>query len=168
MNAHGEVQVDAEADGLVLEIAIKPSAALDANMQEVIAAAIRSADDSAGPVCGVVTVLVDDDERVRSLNRLWRGIDKPTDVLSFPYPEKQPGPVRYIGDIAISHETAAREAALEGKPLAHHIAHLSVHGFLHLLGYDHESDADAEAMEQLERTILARIDVPDPYRVPPI
>jgi probable rRNA maturation factor len=86
-------------------------------------------------------------------------------VLSFPSPDNQAGPVRYIGDIAISHETAAREAAAEGKPLAHHIAHLSVHGFLHLLGYDHESDADAEAMEALERTILARVDVPDPYFV---
>jgi probable rRNA maturation factor len=70
---------------------------------------------------------------------------------------------RQWGDIAISYETAAREAADEGKPFADHLSHLAVHGFLHLLGYDHESDHDAEKMEAAERTILARVDVPDPY-----
>jgi len=73
---------------------------------------------------------------------------------------------RHLGDIAIAFETTAREAKDEGKPLADHLTHLAVHGFLHLVGYDHESDADAETMEQLERDILARLNVPDPYLAP--
>ncbi len=110
-------------------------------------------------------MVVDDDARIRELNRLWRGFDKPTNVLSFPSPDTQPGPARTLGDIAISYETAAREAAAEDKSFGDHIAHLSVHGFLHLLGYDHESDDDAEEMEGLERAILARIGISDPYVV---
>jgi len=129
-----------EADGLELEIDVAPeAAALDGQLPAVIASAVGAA------------------------NTLWRGFDKPTNVLSFPSPDTQPGPARTIGDIAISYETAAREAAAEGKTLGDHVAHLSVHGFLHLLGYDHESDNDAEEMEGLERVILARIGVSDPY-----
>jgi probable rRNA maturation factor len=137
---------------------------MDASLAGVIAAAIRAANDIAGPVEGGVTLVVDDDERIRHLNKLWRGFDKPTNVLSFPAaPDRRPGGDRYIGDIAISYETAAREAADERKALADHVAHLSVHGFLHLLGYDHENDGDATEMEQLESAILARLGVPDPY-----
>ena len=79
---------------------------------------------------------------------------------------KQPAGVELpalLGDIVIAYETTAREAAAEGKPLSHHLAHLAVHGFLHLLGYDHESDEAAQDMERLEARILARLDVPDPY-----
>lgn len=153
-----------EADGLALEIALAPSAlALDASLAQIIASAIRAANETAGPIQGSVTCLVDGDERIRLLNKAWRGLDKPTNVLSFPYPDTQPGPTRYIGDIAISHDTATREARAERKPLAHHIAHLAVHGFLHLLGFDHVTDEDARAMEGLERIILARLGVPDPY-----
>jgi probable rRNA maturation factor len=153
-----------EAGGLILELVMRPAAlALEADIQDCIASSILKANELAGPVQGTVTVLVDDDARVRELNRLWRGLDNPTNVLSFPYPERQHGPDRCIGDIAISYETAAREAAAGGLPLTHHFAHLSVHGFLHLLGYDHGSDREADAMEQLERLILARMDVPDPY-----
>jgi probable rRNA maturation factor len=75
----------------------------------------------------------------------------------------------HIGDIVIAYETTAREAVADGKPFAHHLAHLAVHGYLHLLGYDHETDRDAKTMERLEVDILARLDVPDPYaprRVP--
>jgi probable rRNA maturation factor len=121
------------------------------------------ADEVAGPAQGGIAVLVDGDERIRALNRLWRGIDKPTNVLSFSYPDAPAGVPQHVGDIAISYQTAAAEAAAEGKPFAHHMKHLAVHGFLHVLGYDHESDEDAEAMERLERTILARLGVPDPY-----
>jgi probable rRNA maturation factor len=153
-----------EADGLTLEIGIAPGAAsLDAKLPTVIASAIAAANQAAGPAQGALAVMVDDDAHIRELNKLWRGLDKPTNVLSFPSPDSQPGPARTIGDIAISYETAAREAATEAKSLADHVAHLSVHGFLHLLGYDHESDADAEEMEGLERVILARIGVSDPY-----
>jgi probable rRNA maturation factor len=150
-------------DGLALEIVVEPTDGIPADIEATIASAILAANAVAGPVDGMVSVLVDGDQRIRELNRLWRGFDKPTNVLSFPAPDDQPGPERSIGDIAISFETTAREAGAEGKPFAHHVAHLSVHGFLHLLGYDHESDDDAEAMEQLERVILARLDIPDPY-----
>jgi probable rRNA maturation factor len=153
-----------ETAGLAIEIDIAPGAAsLDATLATVIASAIAAANQAAGPVQGEVTVVVDDDGRIRELNRLWRGFDKPTNVLSFPSPNVQPGPALTLGDIVISYETAAREAAAEGKSLPDHVAHLCVHGFLHLLGYDHESDDEAEAMEGLERDILARIGVSDPY-----
>jgi probable rRNA maturation factor len=111
-----------------------------------------------------LAVLLTDDAVVRRLNAQWRGIDKPTNVLSFP-PADMPGDggVKSLGDIAIAHETTAREADADGKPFADHLSHLTVHGFLHLMGYDHEKDGDAETMEQLERVILARLGVPDPY-----
>jgi rRNA maturation RNase YbeY len=76
---------------------------------------------------------------------------------------KSQGPSPYIGDIVIAYQTTAREAVAEGKPFDHHLAHLAVHGFLHLLGYDHENDRDAEKMESLERRILGRLAIPDPY-----
>jgi probable rRNA maturation factor len=153
-----------EADGLTLEIGVAAgAAALDARLGSLIASAIAAANRAAGPAQGAVTVMVDDDARIRALNKLWRGFDKPTNVLSFPSPDTQRGPERTLGDIAISYETAAREAEAEDKSFADHMAHLSVHGFLHLLGYDHESDDDAEEMEGLERDILARIGVSDPY-----
>jgi probable rRNA maturation factor len=159
-----EDMVCVETDGLTLEIGVAPAAAsLDARLATLIASAIAAANQAAGPAQGAVTVMVDDDTRVRDLNKLWRGFDKPTNVLSFPFPDNQPGPARALGDIAISYETAAREAAAEEKSFADHVVHLSVHGFLHLLGYDHESDDDAEEMEGLERTILARVGISDPY-----
>jgi probable rRNA maturation factor len=114
----------------------------------------------------VLAVLLTDDASIRRLNAQWRGIDKPTNVLSFPPAPNagaQMAAVISLGDIAIAYETAAREAKTEDKPFDHHLAHLAVHGFLHLLGYDHEADAAANTMEQLERMILARLGVPDPY-----
>jgi probable rRNA maturation factor len=157
-------EAPAPADGLVLEVTAAPEAlAAEPEVQAFVATAIETADEIAGPAQGIVTVLVDGDERIRALNRDWRGIDKATNVLSFCYPDSPAGVPKYIGDIAISYETAVAEAAAEGKPFAHHMKHLAVHGFLHVLGYDHESDEDADAMERLERTILARLGVPDPY-----
>ena len=90
--------------------------------------------------------MLTDDAAIRALNRDWRGNDTPTNVLSFPAPTRQSatGVRHMLGDIVIAYETIAREAAAEGKPFAHHLAHLAVHGFLHLLGYDHETDRDAE------------------------
>src|SRR5690606_30774609 len=101
-----------------------------------------------------------DDTRIRDLNRTWRGQDKPTNVLSFPAPEGPPDDARFLGDIVLAFETVEHEARAEGKPLEHHLAHLAVHGALHLLGYDHERDSDANAMEQHERHILARLGIP--------
>jgi probable rRNA maturation factor len=111
-----------------------------------------------------LVLLLADDAAIRKLNAQWRGIDKPTNVLSFPAPKgAMPDGTKPLGDIAIAFETTAREAEGEGKPFADHLSHLAVHGFLHLLGYDHERDSDAETMEQLERVILARLGVPAPY-----
>lgn len=115
-----------------------------------------------------LAVMLTDDAGIRTLNRNWRNIDKPTNVLSFPAlrPEgaRQPGdPPPMLGDIAIAYETTRREADDEDKPFDHHLSHLAVHGFLHLIGYDHETDDEAEEMEDLERRILAQLGIPDPY-----
>ena len=124
----------------------------------IMAAAARVPGD------GEVSVLLADDGAVQALNRDWRGIDKPTNVLSFPSAApKTAGVPALLGDIAIVFETLEREARAEAKPLLHHLAHLAVHGYLHLLGYDHQTDSEAEAMEALEREILAAMRIPDPY-----
>jgi probable rRNA maturation factor len=106
-----------------------------------------------------------DDEHVRALNARWRGLDKPTNVLSFPAAAPaEIAKARLIGDVVLAFETLAREAAEEGKPLPDHYRHLVVHGFLHLIGFDHDDEAEAERMEALETRILARLGVADPYR----
>ena len=112
-----------------------------------------------------LSLLFTDDAHIRVLNRDWRGKDKPTNVLSFPAFRMSPGdPLPpLLGDIVLAFETVSSEAALEEKPFEHHLTHLIVHGFLHLLGYDHESPEEAEEMEALERRILARLAIPDPY-----
>jgi probable rRNA maturation factor len=105
-----------------------------------------------------------DDAHVRELNARWRGLDKATNVLSFPTVEPvHVGEARLLGDIVLAFETVSREADAEGKPLADHYRHLVVHGFLHLIGFDHETDADARRMETMETQILARLGVADPY-----
>lgn len=109
---------------------------------------------------GVITVLLTDDDSVRELNARFRGKDTATNVLSFPAPQNPEG---HLGDIALAYGVCAREAAEQAKPLAHHLQHLVAHGVLHLVGYDHETDAEAEQMEGLERVILAGLGVPDPY-----
>jgi probable rRNA maturation factor len=99
----------------------------------------------------------------QELNHDYRGKDYATNVLSFPA-ELPPGvQLPLIGDLAICAPVVAREAAEQGKPPRHHWAHMTVHGVLHLLGYDHVVDAEAEAMEALETRILARLGIPDPY-----
>jgi probable rRNA maturation factor len=110
-----------------------------------------------------LAIVLTDDSTIRLLNRDWRGIDAPTNVLSFPA-NRAGGAPPFIGDIVLAYETITREARAEHKPFAHHTAHLAVHGFLHLLGYDHVRKKDAEEMEQLERDILRRLRIPDPYR----
>jgi probable rRNA maturation factor len=109
-----------------------------------------------------LAIVLTNDSAIRKLNRTWRGKNEPTNVLSFPA-DPHGGPHRLLGDIVIAYETLAREARAERKPFDHHLAHLAVHGFLHLCGYDHEGDRQAETMERLETAILARLGVPDPY-----
>jgi probable rRNA maturation factor len=108
-----------------------------------------------------LAIVLTNDSAIRELNRTWRGKDEPTNVLAFPTDPQAPH--RLLGDIVIAYETLAREARAERKPFDHHLAHLAVHGFLHLCGYDHESDRQAATMERLETAILARLGVPDPY-----
>ncbi|TPN89564.1 rRNA maturation RNase YbeY [Mesorhizobium sp. CU2] len=112
-----------------------------------------------------LSIVFSDDAHIRTLNAEWRGKDKPTNVLSFPafsFAEGDPLPPM-LGDIVLASETVAREAALEDKPIVNHITHLVIHGLLHLLGHDHETDAEAEEMEAIERRALARLAIPDPY-----
>ena len=112
-----------------------------------------------------VALMLTDDATVRALNREFRGIDEPTNVLSFPASKaaRQRQAPRLLGDIAIAYETVLREAHGEGKPFNHHLSHLAVHGFLHLIGYDHNTDEDADKMEALETEILAQLGIPDPF-----
>lgn len=117
-----------------------------------------------------VAIALADDATVRVLNRTYRQKDTPTNVLSFPAHDgaSLPPPARvFLGDIVLAAETVAREASDLGIPRVHHLQHLVVHGLLHLIGFDHETDADAAEMETLETAILARIGVPDPYLDPP-
>lgn len=118
-----------------------------------------------------VSLLFTSDAEIRALNREWRQRDKPTNVLSFPMLARadllalaREGPPELLGDVALAHETCAREATEKGVPLEHHAAHLIVHGLLHLAGRDHEvSPAEAAAMEALETKALAICGIADPY-----
>ena len=107
-----------------------------------------------------LAVLLTDDAEVAALNEEFRGKAGPTNVLSFPAAENPEG---HLGDIALAFGVCAREAKEQGKPLAAHLQHLVAHGVLHLLGYDHIIEAEAEEMEGLERAILAGLGIPDPY-----
>jgi probable rRNA maturation factor len=121
-----------------------------------------------------LAIVLTDDAGIRALNREWRNIDAPTNVLSFPTAgvpapraraaaAERRAPFRLLGDIVIAYETVGREAAAARKPFDHHLVHLAVHGFLHLLGHDHATERDAAKMERLETAILARLGIPDPY-----
>ncbi|HET7849672.1 MAG TPA: rRNA maturation RNase YbeY [Pseudolabrys sp.] len=140
----------------------KRQKAAERTVRKALAAAAGATRTDAGEISIVLT----DDRTIRTLNRDWRGIDAPTNVLSFPAPARNgnAGPAP-LGDIVIAFETLRRESTEEGKPFLHHLSHLAVHGFLHLIGYDHRSDKQAAVMERLERAILAQLKVADPYRV---
>jgi len=130
------------------------------------AATAALAAGGAPPRPAELTVYLANDDVVRRLNREFRGKDKPTNVLSFPAtggPTPPPGAPLLLGDVVIARETVLREAASQGKTASAHLAHLVVHGVLHLLGYDHEQPAEAERMESLEVRILAGLGIPDPY-----
>jgi len=111
-----------------------------------------------------VSLALADDETVRALNRDYRQKDKPTNVLAFPSPSSPlaDGP-RLLGDIVVAFETVGAEAEAQAKSLDDHLRHLVIHGLLHLLGFDHETDEEATRMEQMETHILRQLDVPDPY-----
>ncbi len=135
--------------------------AIEAVILDCLRAAAR---EVAAPADALCSVVLTSDAAVCDLNRTWRGKDSPTNVLSFPAAgPRPPGAPVTLGDVVLAFETIEREAREARVPFAHHVAHLAVHGFLHLLGYDHETGEDAEAMEQCERVILSRLAIPDPY-----
>jgi probable rRNA maturation factor len=135
------------------------------NVRSVVRRAIAAAAALLSTPGAELAIVLTDDSAIRLLNREWRGVDAATNVLSFPA-RCAAGDVPLIGDIVLAYETIDAEARADRKPFAHHVAHLAVHGFLHLLGYDHGRDKDAETMEQTERNILRRLAIPDPYRRP--
>jgi probable rRNA maturation factor len=132
-------------------------------------AAYAAASPLGAEACQVTLVLADDAE-LKRLNREWRGIDAPTNVLSFPAgadpaepSSEETGEPSPLGDVVLAFETAAKEATEAGVTLSDHVVHLTVHGVLHLLGFDHEDEDEAEEMEALERKILASLGIADPY-----
>lgn len=149
--------------------------AADLDLDEIVVTAARAAMAGADvPFAAGVEfgVRLTDDAEIRTLNRDWRDRDAATNVLSFALDDSPGGPVAengsengaaMLGDVVVAYETCAAEALDQSKPLTNHLSHLVVHGTLHLLGFDHETDDDAETMEALERAVLARIGVPDPY-----
>ncbi|TAN56972.1 MAG: rRNA maturation RNase YbeY [Magnetospirillum sp.] len=138
----------------------------EARCGRLAATALEAVELPDGPV--ELSIVLADDATVRDLNRDWRGKDVPTNVLSFASLDDGdaplvPGAPLLLGDVILAWETVAAEATEQNKPLADHFSHLVVHGVLHLLGYDHADDQDADEMEALETTLLAALGIPDPY-----
>jgi probable rRNA maturation factor len=111
-----------------------------------------------------LSILFTNDAAIQALNKQWRNIDKPTNILSFPaVPPNRIAKSPLLGDLALGFETIQSEAITDEKTLENHLTHLIIHGFLHILGYDHETDAEADIMEALEISILAKLNISDPY-----
>ena len=163
-SGEADTAVPVELDLMVEAGAWPPEDRLEALARRAVGAAFAEAGAVArSPV--ELSLVFTDDAHIRALNAQWRGKDKPTNVLSFPaFPGQAKASLPpLLGDIVLAWETVSREAELEDRPLDHHIAHLIVHGLLHLLGHDHEVEDEAETMESLERAALARLAIPDPY-----
>jgi probable rRNA maturation factor len=149
------VEVEIEDDAWTS--ALPEAAAIAGRAGQAVLDEIAPADGGEAPG---VAVLLTSDAAVAELNERFRHKAGPTNVLSFP---AAANPENHLGDVCLAHGVCAREAAEQGKTLEHHLTHLVAHGVLHLLGYDHETDAEAEAMEALERSVLESLGVPDPY-----
>jgi probable rRNA maturation factor len=180
----------AAAAGLKIDVLVESEHWQDAGAAKaVVRRALKQAAAALSTKIAELAIVLTDDAAMRSLNRNWRGVDAATNVLAFPvrnvaprrYTARRPvghagshfgNPLRnrpnnhltnHLGDIVLAYETVKREARRDGKLFDHHLAHLVVHGFLHLLGYDHVNDAQARRMEKTERAILRDLAVPDPY-----
>ncbi|KZK87246.1 Endoribonuclease YbeY [Pseudovibrio sp. Ad13] len=141
---------------------------LEAIAEKAIAAAFETSELSVIENTEVSLVFTDD-AHIQELNKVWREKDKPTNVLSFPGDDSEEPPFGpLLGDIIIAKETVKREAIELEIPFEHHLIHLIVHGTLHLFGYDHQIDEEAEEMEAEERLILASLQIPDPYKDAPL
>jgi probable rRNA maturation factor len=171
----GDAPAAADAEppiGLVVDVVHEAG---DWDPLDAAAASVRAAADALAAELGIAAseacLALSSDAAVEALNATYRGKQGPTNVLSFPAgPAIEAGagtqteqPARFLGDLVLASETVAREARDLGLAFEHHLQHLVVHGLLHLLGYDHQTDADAEVMEALEVRVLARIGVADPY-----
>lgn len=146
--------------------------ALFERIETALRAAISVSDDAgilSTMACYELALVLGNDAQVHSLNREYRGQDKATNVLSFPGggggSVHVEGQSLHLGDIILAYETVVREALEQKKPLINHVLHLCVHGCLHLLGYNHIEEMEAEQMEALERQVLKAMDIPDPYRM---
>ena len=144
----------------MIEVEIEDEA-WTAALPDAVAVVERAATVALGAVEGDVVVLLTDDAAVHDLNLRFRDRDRPTNVLSFPAAASA---APHLGDLVLALGVCAAEAAAQGKSLADHLTHLTVHGVLHLLGRDHVDEVEAEAMEAEERTLLASLGVADPYR----
>ena len=167
-----ELQIEITADNPAWASAVPDAAAIAERAARAALAEVRArapAALGAASACELGITLTDD-RHIAVLNRDWRGQDRPTNVLSFPIGEageagEADGPApRLLGDVVVALETLLAEAAAEAMSPTAHLSHLVVHGVLHLLGYDHEVTAEAEAMEALERDVLAGLGIADPYR----
>lgn len=166
---------------LLIEVALEagdwgrvdPALADEETAEAWLAPYVRAAVAAAGGAArdAELSVVLADDATVRQLNRDWRGKDAPTNVLSFALTEAEapdvPGAPLTLGDVVLAFETVLAEAARDGKPAHHHLAHLVVHGTLHLLGHDHIEEEKAAAMERIETGVLAGFGIPDPYAQDP-
>ena len=158
-----DIQIAIEAEGWAQEAELE---SLAGKVLETAAEYLRSEEKQPLPAMPIeVSLVFSSDEQVRAVNAEWRGQDKPTNVLSFPafplVPGGKPGPM--LGDIIVARETVEREAVDLDKSFTDHLTHLMVHGFLHLFGYDHMEDEEAEKMEGLETRILGELGLSDPY-----
>ena len=150
----------------MIEVEIEADAWTDA-LPDAEAVVERAALAAQGGVAGDLVILLTDNEAVQVLNGRFRGKDKPTNVLSFPGGDMpMPGAPVHLGDIVLAFCVCRDEAEAQGKSLANHLTHLVIHGVLHVLGRDHEDEAEAEAMEAEERVLLASLGVADPYILP--
>lgn len=146
-----------------LEVDIVGGSELWRGHEDALAHAMAAAAKHEG-VAGAVSLLLGGDAAVAELNKTYRNKEGPTNVLSFTPARAEPGfHEGFLGDIAMAAETIAEEAQFQGKSFRDHACHIAVHGFLHLLGYDHQDESDAEEMEARERSILASIGIADPY-----
>lgn len=131
---------------------------------DIVAVVERAARRAGGDAIGSIAILLTGDDAVRDLNARFRDKDQPTNVLSFPGADMpMPGTPLHLGDIVLAHGVCAAEAGAQGKTMVGHLTHLVVHGVLHLLGRDHMTEAEAEAMEVEEKAILAELGIADPY-----
>ncbi len=155
------------SDGLAIDLTIDAPGWSD-SLSDAEGVVLRAAEaayrDAGDGGAAELSLVLADDQRVQDLNRAWRGKDTPTNVLSFPAGDDgAPGRARHLGDVVLALETVLGEAERFGRPVGHHVAHLTVHGVLHLLGFDHQAPEEASTMERLEAKILDGLGVDDPY-----